>query len=60
MRGSWLLTAACRSAALSPSSSQLAEADERYARARAVALDALAGASGGGAPVWRRETLHDR
>ncbi|HEY2593602.1 MAG TPA: DUF6364 family protein [Chloroflexota bacterium] len=39
---------------------QLAEADERYERARAVALDALAGATGGGAPAWRREELYDR
>jgi Family of unknown function (DUF6364) len=39
---------------------QLAEADERYERARAVALDALAGAAGGGAPSWHREELHDR
>jgi Family of unknown function (DUF6364) len=39
---------------------QLAEADERYERARAVALDALAGATGAGAPNWRREELHDR
>lgn len=40
--------------------SQLAEAEERYERARAVALDALGGASGRGAPAWRREELHDR
>src|ERR1700748_1758846 len=39
---------------------QLAEADERYERARAVALDALAGAAGGGAPDWHREELYDR
>jgi hypothetical protein len=39
---------------------QLAEADERYERARAVALDALAGAAGGGIPNWRREELYDR
>jgi hypothetical protein len=39
---------------------QLAEADERYERARAAALDALAGATGGGAPIWRREELYDR
>jgi hypothetical protein len=39
---------------------QLAEAEERYERARAVALDALAGAAGGGVPTWRREELHDR
>jgi antitoxin component of RelBE/YafQ-DinJ toxin-antitoxin module len=39
---------------------ELAEADERYERARAVALDALAGATGGGASRWSREELHDR
>ena len=39
---------------------ELAEADERYERARAIALDALAGAAGGGAPRWNREELHDR
>jgi Family of unknown function (DUF6364) len=39
---------------------QLSEADERYERARAVALDALAAATGGGAPAWRREELYDR
>jgi hypothetical protein len=39
---------------------QLAEADERYERARAVALDALAGATGGGAASWRREELYDQ
>jgi Family of unknown function (DUF6364) len=39
---------------------QLAEADERYERARAVALDALAGATGRGAPSWRRGELYDR
>ena len=39
---------------------QLAEADERYERARAVALDALADAKGRGAASWRREELHDR
>jgi hypothetical protein len=39
---------------------QLAEADERYERARAVALDALVGATGGGAPSWRREELYDQ
>ncbi len=38
----------------------LAEADQRYERARAVALEALAGATGGGAPSWRREELYDR
>ncbi|HEY6496317.1 MAG TPA: DUF6364 family protein [Trebonia sp.] len=39
---------------------QLAEADERYERARAVALDALADAAGGGRPSWHREELYDR
>jgi Family of unknown function (DUF6364) len=39
---------------------ELAEADQRYERARAVALEALAGATGGGAPSWRREPLYDR
>jgi Family of unknown function (DUF6364) len=39
---------------------QLAEADERYERARAVALEALAGAAGGGSPSWRREELYER
>jgi len=39
---------------------ELAEADERYERARAVALEALAGASGGGTPAWHREELYDR
>jgi hypothetical protein len=39
---------------------QLAEADERYERARAVALDALSGATGGGSPSWRREELYDQ
>jgi hypothetical protein len=39
---------------------ELAEADERYERARAVALDALAGANGAGTPTWRREDLYDR
>ena len=38
---------------------ELAEADERYERARAVALEALVGASGGGTPVWHREELYD-
>jgi hypothetical protein len=38
---------------------ELAEAGQRYERARAVALEALAGATGGGAPVWHREELHD-
>jgi len=39
---------------------QLAEADERYERARAVALGALADAAGGGARIWHREELYDR
>jgi hypothetical protein len=39
---------------------QLAEADERYERARAIALDALTDATGGGAPSWRREELYDQ
>src|ERR1700760_4825221 len=39
---------------------QLAEADERYERARAVALDALAGAPGGAPPISGREEAHDR
>lgn len=39
---------------------QLAEADERYERARAVAFEALAEATGGGIPTWRREDLYDR
>ena len=39
---------------------QLAEADERYERARAVALDALSGAAGGGSPSWRRDELYDQ
>ena len=39
---------------------QLAEADERYERARAVALDALARATAGGVPTWHRDELYDR
>lgn len=39
---------------------ELAEADERYEQARAVALDALAGANSGGSPTWHREELYDR
>jgi hypothetical protein len=38
---------------------ELAEADERYERARADALGALAEATGGGTPRWRREELYD-
>lgn len=39
---------------------QLTEADERYERARAVALDALTAPGNGGTPTWRREELYDR
>ncbi len=39
---------------------ELAEADQRYERARAVALGALADATGGAAPSWHREELYDR
>ena len=39
---------------------QLAEADERYERARAVALDALRSPVAGGTATWRREELYDR
>ena len=39
---------------------ELAEADQRYERARTVALAALGGAVGGGAPQWHREELYDR
>jgi hypothetical protein len=39
---------------------QLAEADERYERARAAALDALADAAGRGRPAWRREELYEQ
>jgi hypothetical protein len=38
---------------------ELAEADQRYERARAVALAALADTTGGGAPSWHREDLYD-
>ena len=38
---------------------ELAEADQRYERAQAVALAALADATGGGASIWRREELYD-
>jgi hypothetical protein len=38
---------------------ELAEADLRYERARAVALRALADATGGGVPDWHREELYD-
>jgi hypothetical protein len=40
--------------------SELVEADARYEHARQVALDAMAGAVGRGAPAWRREELHER
>jgi len=39
---------------------ELAEADERYERARAVALDALADTTPRGTTSWRREDLYDR
>jgi Family of unknown function (DUF6364) len=38
---------------------ELTAADERYERARDVALEALAGAIGRGTPTWRREELYD-
>lgn len=38
----------------------LAEADERYERARQVALDAMTEAVDRGAPRWRRDDLYDR
>lgn len=38
---------------------ELAEAEERYDRAQAVALEALADATGGGTPTWHREELYD-
>lgn len=38
---------------------ELAEADERYERARAVALEALSSSAGGGAPSWHREEFYD-
>jgi hypothetical protein len=38
---------------------ELAQADQRYERARAVALGALADATGGGAPIWPREEFYD-
>ena len=38
---------------------ELAEADQRYERARVIALGALGEAAGGGAPIWRREELYD-
>jgi Family of unknown function (DUF6364) len=39
---------------------ELAESDERYERAQAVALEALVGASAGGTPTWHREELYRR
>jgi hypothetical protein len=54
------VAAAHRGLSLSALVAQLAEADERYERARAVALDALSGATGGGSPSWRREELYDQ
>lgn len=39
---------------------ELAEADDRYERAHAVALEALNDAQDGGSPRWRREELHER
>jgi len=38
---------------------ELADAGQRYERARGVALEALADATSGGAPIWRREELYD-
>jgi hypothetical protein len=38
---------------------ELAAADQRYERARAVAEGALADATGGGRPSWHREELYD-
>lgn len=38
---------------------ELAEADQRYERAQAVALAALTDATGGGASIWHREELYD-
>jgi hypothetical protein len=39
---------------------QLTRADQRYDRARAVALDALGDAADRGRPSWRREELYER
>jgi hypothetical protein len=39
---------------------QLSEADDRYERAKTVALEALADAVDRGAPAWRREELYYR
>lgn len=40
--------------------SRLVEADERYERARTVALEAMSEATGRGAPRWTREELYER
>jgi hypothetical protein len=40
--------------------SRLVEADERYERARSVALEAMSEAAGRGAPSWHREELYER
>lgn len=40
--------------------SRLAEADERYERARSVAMEAMSDAAARGAPSWRREELYER
>jgi len=40
--------------------SRLVEADERYDRARSVALEAMSQAADRGAPSWHREELHER
>lgn len=39
---------------------EVAEADDRYQRAMAVALRAMENAGYGGAPAWRRDELYDR
>jgi hypothetical protein len=38
---------------------EMAEADQRYEQAQAVALEAMTQASGGGTPAWHREDLYD-
>jgi hypothetical protein len=40
--------------------SRLVEADERYERARAVALQAMSEAADRSAPSWHREELYER
>lgn len=40
--------------------SRLVEADERYERARSVALEAMSEATDRGAPRWAREDLYER